>query len=181
MTRHSLGLSLLGFALLGCAPTAATPGTPSASSPHAPPPSFADPLAPSSPPKDPSPAPPPSTAAAGPPGSAAAAASSSSAGAPEAKPERPSGLAVFEKKCASCHSEGGNPQASKHFKLVAGVAVGHHVGTLGKTLRAVLGITAKATMPKGAPPLPEDERQLLVAWADAQDALAPKAAGEHRH
>lgn len=114
--------------------------------------------------------------------SAPATAAASSSGPPTAPPDAVTprtGLIVFNERCASCHADGGNAVAAKHFRLVDDKPAGHHAGSLGKTLRKVLGVTAKATMPQGGPALPDRDRDLLVAWADERDATSPPK--PHRH
>lgn len=88
-------------------------------------------------------------------------------------------LVVFAENCASCHAVGTNPAASKHFSIADGAPVGHHVGALGVTMRKVLGAGGgKPTMPKGAPPLTEADRALLIAWAEQVGDRLPS---KHRH
>jgi mono/diheme cytochrome c family protein len=109
------------------------------------------------------------------------AAPSASAPAPAEKTPTEQARAVFDQRCASCHTAGANAKAGKHLKLVDGVLVGHHAGTLGKTMRRVLGVGSKATMPPGGPALEEQERQLLVAWAEEQDRSSSKNNSPHPH
>jgi mono/diheme cytochrome c family protein len=110
--------------------------------------------------------------------SAPATAAATSPAPPDAAIPR-TALMVFKERCASCHTDGANAVAAKHFKVVDDKPAGHHEGSLGKTLRKVLGVTGKATMPKGGPFLSDRDRDLLVAWADERDAAAP--ARPHKH
>jgi hypothetical protein len=89
---------------------------------------------------------------------------------------------VFEKYCASCHThDGKHATANKldHFEMSSYPFGGHHVGTLGPTIRKVLAVGGgKASMPKTKPGLVAgDELAAIAAWAKMWDAA--EAAGAH--
>ena len=166
--------SILIMAALGaCAAHSEEPVSPSAPAPYAPAASLA--MAPSA-------SPPPSSLATQTPTATPLAPPSASAPAATEQTTAQKARAVFNQQCASCHIEGTNAKATKHFKLDHDVLAGHHVGSLGKTMRQVLGMNGgKATMPPGGHALSPEDAQLLVSWADEQDRSAPKQHEGHTH
>lgn len=79
---------------------------------------------------------------------------------------------AFDKACASCHTKDGKKAAKKkldHFDMSSYPPGGHHTGTIGYTIREVLGLTDKpATMPYGKPGTVKGEDLALIkAWTDA--------------
>ena len=97
---------------------------------------------------------------------------------------------TFEKFCAGCHAQGAKQASAKkleHFDMTSYPFGGHHVGTLGPTIRKVLAIGGgKATMPKAKPgSVSGDDLAAIAAWAkawdEAQAAGAHPAAPHHDH
>ena len=89
---------------------------------------------------------------------------------------------VFDKHCAGCHTKDGKQANAKkldHFEMSSYPFGGHHVGTLGPTIRKVLAIGGgKATMPSSKPgSVTGDELAAIAAWTKAWDAA--QAAGGH--
>jgi len=82
---------------------------------------------------------------------------------------------VFQNSCATCHSKAGKKAAKKkldHFDLDTYPPGGHHTGTIGYTVREVLGLSGeKATMPYDAPgSVQGEDLAKIVAWTDAWEA-----------
>lgn len=91
---------------------------------------------------------------------------------------------VFDKACATCHTSAGKKAAKKkldHFNFDAYPPGGHHAGTIGFTIRDVLGISGKKpTMPDGKPgSVKGDDLAKIKAWTDAWEAA--EKAGAHPH
>lgn len=89
---------------------------------------------------------------------------------------------VFDKSCATCHTKAGKKSAKKkldHFDMDTYPPGGHHSGTIGFTIREVLGLTGKKpTMPFDKPGSVQGEDLARVkAWTDAWET-ADKA-GAH--
>lgn len=88
---------------------------------------------------------------------------------------------VFDKFCASCHSQGG-PGAKKstlnHLDTTTYPFKGHHADDVAESIRKTLGITGKkATMPRNKPGAVQgDDLVLIKNWADAFDAAHPTGA-----
>ncbi|MEO8548515.1 MAG: hypothetical protein ABI678_01010 [Kofleriaceae bacterium] len=79
---------------------------------------------------------------------------------------------MFDKACASCHTKAGKKSAKKkldHFDMDTYPPGGHHTGTIGFTIRDVLGISAKKpTMPYDKPgSVKGDDLATIKAWTDA--------------
>ncbi len=79
---------------------------------------------------------------------------------------------VFDKSCATCHSKAGKKSAKKkldHFNMDVYPPGGHHTGTIGFTIREVLGIDGKKpTMPFDKPGSVQGEDLAKIkAWTDA--------------
>lgn len=82
---------------------------------------------------------------------------------------------VFDKSCASCHTKAGKKSAKKkldHFDMDTYPPGGHHTGTIGFTIREVLGVTGKKpTMPFDKPgSVQGDDLAKIKAWTDAWEA-----------
>jgi len=82
---------------------------------------------------------------------------------------------VFDTYCAGCHAQGGAKATDKtlaHLDITTYPFGGHHVATMGPTIKHVLGIDgAKPIMPKNAPgSVQGDELALVTAWAAAWQA-----------
>lgn len=82
---------------------------------------------------------------------------------------------VFDKSCGSCHTKAGKKSAKKkldHMNLDTYPIGGHHTGTIGLTIREVLGVTGKkATMPFDKPgSVQGDDLAKIKAWTDAWEA-----------
>jgi mono/diheme cytochrome c family protein len=97
---------------------------------------------------------------------------------------------VFEKYCASCHTQAGAKASKKklhHFDMSTYPFGGHHATTIAATIREVLGMSGKKpTMPSGKPgAVKGDELAAIKAWADAwqaaHDGGAHSDAGHHHH
>ena len=97
---------------------------------------------------------------------------------------------VFTKACATCHTKAGKKAAKKkldHFDMDTYPPGGHHTGTIGFTIREVLGLTSKkATMPYDKPgSVQGDDLVKIKAWADAWEASdkagAHPPAASHKH
>ena len=96
---------------------------------------------------------------------------------------------VFDKSCASCHTKTGKKSAKKkldHMDMTTYPFGGHHTGTIGITIREVLGITGqKPTMPFDKPGSVKDaDLAAIKAWTDAWEAaekagVHPKVAADH--
>jgi mono/diheme cytochrome c family protein len=89
---------------------------------------------------------------------------------------------VFDTACATCHTKAGKKAAKKkldHFDFDSYPPGGHHTGTIGYTIREVLGFAGKpATMPDNQPgSVQGDDLAKIKAWTDAWEA-ADKA-GAH--
>jgi hypothetical protein len=89
---------------------------------------------------------------------------------------------VFEKACANCHTTGGKRATKKtlgHFAFDSYPPTGHHAGTIGATVRDVLGLgKKKATMPSGKPgSVKGGDLALIKTWVDAW--LAAERGGAH--
>jgi mono/diheme cytochrome c family protein len=89
---------------------------------------------------------------------------------------------VFDKYCAGCHAQGGKQATKKkldHFEMTSYPFGGHHVATLGPTIRKVLAIEGgKATMPYNKPgSVTGDDLAAIAGWVKAWDAA--QAAGVH--
>ncbi len=79
---------------------------------------------------------------------------------------------MFDKSCATCHSKAGKKSAKKkmdHFNMDMYPPGGHHTGTIGFTIREVLGIDGKKpTMPFDKPGSVQGEDLAKIkAWTDA--------------
>ena len=82
---------------------------------------------------------------------------------------------VFVKACASCHTKAGKKSAKKkldHMDMDTYPIGGHHTGTIGFTIREVLGLSGKkATMPYDKPgSVQGDDLAKITAWTDAWEA-----------
>ena len=97
---------------------------------------------------------------------------------------------VFDKYCAGCHAKDGKQASAKkldHFEMTSYPFGGHHVATLGPTIRKVLAIDGgKATMPYGKiGSVKGDDLAAITAWVKAWDAAqvagAHPAAPHHDH
>ena len=82
---------------------------------------------------------------------------------------------AFTKYCANCHSKDGKKAAKKkldHFTMDTYPLGGHHTGTIGITIREVLGLSGKkATMPYDKPgSVKGDDLAAIKAWTDAWEA-----------
>jgi len=82
---------------------------------------------------------------------------------------------VFDKACATCHTKIGKKSAKKkldHFDMDTYPPGGHHTGTIGFTIRDVLGISGKKpTMPFDKPgSVQGDDLAKIKAWTDAWEA-----------
>jgi mono/diheme cytochrome c family protein len=82
---------------------------------------------------------------------------------------------VFDKFCASCHTQAGKQAAKKkldHFDMDTYPFGGHHTATIGFTIREVLGINGqKPTMPDDDPgAVRGDDLAKIKAWTDAWEA-----------
>ena len=96
---------------------------------------------------------------------------------------------VFDKACAGCHTKSGKKAAKKkldQFDMTTYPLGGQHSGTIGITIREVLGISGKkATMPKSKPgSVKGDDLAKITLWTDAWEASKqggahPSAAAEH--
>lgn len=89
---------------------------------------------------------------------------------------------AFTKSCATCHTKAGKKSAKKkldHFNLDTYPPGGHHTGTIGFTIRDVLGISGKkATMPFDKPGSVQGEDLAKIkSWTDAWEAA--EKAGAH--
>ncbi|MEP6865710.1 MAG: hypothetical protein ABJE66_34140 [Deltaproteobacteria bacterium] len=89
---------------------------------------------------------------------------------------------VFDKACASCHTNAGKKSAKKkldHFDMDTYPPGGHHTGTIGFTIRDVLGISGKKpTMPYDKPgSIKGDDLATIKAWTDAWESA--EKAGAH--
>ena len=89
---------------------------------------------------------------------------------------------VFVKSCGTCHTKAGKKAAKKkldHFDFDTYPPGGHHTGTIGFTIRDVLGISGKkATMPDDKPgSVKGDDLAKIASWADAWEAA--EKAGAH--
>jgi mono/diheme cytochrome c family protein len=96
---------------------------------------------------------------------------------------------VFDGACAACHTKAGKKATKKklnHFDMDSYPLGGHHAGTIGFTIRDVLGISGKKpTMPFSKPgSVQGDDLAKIKAWTDAWEA-ADKAgahpAAPHKH
>ncbi|MCA9674679.1 MAG: hypothetical protein KC464_06550, partial [Myxococcales bacterium] len=98
---------------------------------------------------------------------------------------------VFDKYCAGCHAQGGPKATDKtlaHLDITSYPFGGHHVATMGPTIKHVLGIDgSKPIMPKNAPGSVQGDELALVAswaaaWQAADDAGAhPEVDADHDH
>ncbi|MBS1123507.1 MAG: hypothetical protein H6Q90_5735 [Deltaproteobacteria bacterium] len=97
---------------------------------------------------------------------------------------------VFTKWCASCHTKAGKKAAKKkldHFDMDPYPPGGHHAGTIGFTIRDVLGITGKKPkMPSDKPgSVKGDDLAKIKAWTDtwetSEKAGAHQAVAPDRH
>lgn len=82
---------------------------------------------------------------------------------------------AFDKACSTCHTKAGKKSAKKkldHFDMDTYPPGGHHTGTIGFTIREVLGLTGKkATMPFDKPGSVQGEDLAKIkAWTDAWEA-----------
>ena len=82
---------------------------------------------------------------------------------------------VFDKSCANCHTKAGKKSAKKkldHFDMDTYPPGGHHTGTIGFTIREVLGVSGKKpTMPYDKPgSVKGDDLAKIKAWTDAWEA-----------
>ena len=82
---------------------------------------------------------------------------------------------AFVKACATCHTKAGKKAAKKkldHFDMDTYPLGGHHTGTIGITIREVLGIGGgKPTMPYDKPgAVKGDDLAKIQAWTDAWEA-----------
>src|SRR5262245_4863310 len=82
---------------------------------------------------------------------------------------------TFTKYCATCHTKDGKKAAKKkldHFAMDTYPPGGHHIATIGFTIRDVLGISGKKpTMPFDKPgSVKGDELASIKAWTDAWEA-----------
>jgi mono/diheme cytochrome c family protein len=89
---------------------------------------------------------------------------------------------VFTKYCSTCHTKDGKKAAKKkldHFDMDTYPPGGHHTGTIGFTIRDVLGISGKkAKMPYDKPgSVKGDDLAAIKAWTDAWEAA--EKAGAH--
>ena len=89
---------------------------------------------------------------------------------------------VFVTFCAKCHMQGGKKASKKkldHFDMTVYPMGGHHVGTMGPTIREVLGLEGKkAVMPIDKPgSVKGADLALVVTWAAAWQAA--NDAGPH--
>ena len=89
---------------------------------------------------------------------------------------------VFVTFCSKCHMDGGKKASKKkldHFDMTAYPMGGHHVGTMGPTIREVLGLDGKkAEMPIDRPgSVKGADLALVVTWANAWQAA--NDAGAH--
>jgi mono/diheme cytochrome c family protein len=89
---------------------------------------------------------------------------------------------VFDKSCATCHTKDGKKSAKKkldHFNMDTYPPGGHHTGTIGFTIRDVLGITGKKpAMPFDTPGSVQGEDLAKIkAWTDAWEVA--DEAGAH--
>jgi len=162
MTEH-LSLMFLTAVLAACGATPAPRPTPPAVATSAPAPREAAPPAEPAPLAEPAPPAPPAPAQL----TADLLASERTAW-DTAKP-------VFDKACASCHTKAGKKAAKKklaHFDMDSYPLGGHHAGTIGSTIRDVLGVTGKKpTMPYDKPgSVKGDDLAKIQAWTDAWEA-----------
>jgi predicted small lipoprotein YifL len=79
---------------------------------------------------------------------------------------------AFDKACATCHTKAGKKSAKKkmdHFNMDLYPPGGHHTGTIGFTIREVLGIDGKKpTMPFNKPgSVQGEDLEKIKAWTDA--------------
>jgi cytochrome c5 len=97
---------------------------------------------------------------------------------------------VFDQACATCHTSAGKKATKKklaHFNIDAYPPGGHHTGTIGFTIRGVLGISGKKpTMPYDKPgSVKADDLAKIKAWSDAWEAAEKAGAhprsGDHHH
>lgn len=97
---------------------------------------------------------------------------------------------VFDGACARCHTSAGKKATKKkldHFNLDSYPLGGHHRGTIGYTIRDVLGLSGKKPMMPDDKPgsVQGDDLAKIKAWTDAWDAAekggAHPAAGDHDH
>lgn len=94
---------------------------------------------------------------------------------------------ILEKRCASCHTKGGDgpkkakKKALEHFAMDSYPYTGHHAAELGTEIREVLGVGSdKATMPGDDPgSVKGAELEAIVAWSKAWDAAAAAKVGHH--
>lgn len=88
---------------------------------------------------------------------------------------------VFDKYCTKCHTKGGDkakPKTLHHFDMTTYPFGGHHAAEVATSVRKVLGVGGKKTMPKDDPGVVEgEELALILAWADAFDRA--HAGGAH--
>ena len=89
---------------------------------------------------------------------------------------------VFSKSCGGCHTKAGKKAAKKkldHFNMDTYPLGGHHTGTIGFTIREVLGIGGKkTTMPYDKPgSVQGDDLARIKAWTDAWEQA--ENAGAH--
>ena len=82
---------------------------------------------------------------------------------------------VLARACATCHTKAGKKAAKKkldHFDMDTYPLGGHHTGTIGITIREVLGIGGgKPTMPYDKPgSVKGDDLAKIQAWTDAWEA-----------
>jgi hypothetical protein len=82
---------------------------------------------------------------------------------------------VFTKFCDECHNQSGakaEPDRLGHFDDTSYPFGGHHVTTMGPTIRHVLGLDgSEPEMPKNMPgAVKGDDLALIAAWADAWQA-----------
>ena len=89
---------------------------------------------------------------------------------------------VFDKSCASCHTKTGKKASKKkldHMDMTSYPFGGHHTGTIGITIREVLGISGqKPTMPFDKPgSVKGDDLATIKSWTDAWEAA--ETAGAH--
>lgn len=96
---------------------------------------------------------------------------------------------AFDKSCSSCHTKTGKKSSKKkldHMDMTTYPLGGHHTGTIGFTIRDVLGISGKkATMPFDKPgSVKGDDLAVIKAWTDAWESADkagahPKVAADH--
>lgn len=88
---------------------------------------------------------------------------------------------VFDKYCTKCHVKGAEKakeKSLKHFDMTTYPLGGHHADKVAGSVRKVLGVGGKKTMPKDDPGVVEgEELALILAWADAFDKA--HAGGAH--